>query len=309
MKRCLLLVVCLMPVLVACQQGSPNSSITGITTQTAPEARPPAMPPIYMDNVRITELEDKLITATVKVALAKNPDVSASTISADTTEGTVQLSGTVKSEEEKKKAESIARGVDGVKVVENKLKVLIPPRAAQELQRQVKDRGKAGLSVPESLEKKRLELELEKERLKERRVVPQEEVPPGLLQTAPEARPPARPPVLYQEKPPKGLYQTVPEPRPPDMSPIYMDDTALITELKDKQITANVRLALAEDPDVRASTISVDTTKGTVQLRGTVESEEEKKKAESIARGVDGVKVVENKLTVIIPPKFIPPTF
>ena len=38
--------------------------------------------------------------------------------------------------------------------------------------------------------------------------------------------------------------------------------------------------------------------KGTVQLSGSVDSADEKIKAESIARGVNGVKEVENKLAV-----------
>jgi hypothetical protein len=76
-----------------------------------------------IDPFRTEYMEDALITGKVKAALAKGPDASALAISVETTKGTVQLSGTVESEEEKKKAESIAHGVDGVKVVENKLSV------------------------------------------------------------------------------------------------------------------------------------------------------------------------------------------
>ena len=69
----------------------------------------------------------------------------------------------------------------------------------------------------------------------------------------------------------------------------YMDDA---------MITTKVKAALAKDPGASALAISVETTKGVVQLTGSVDSAEEKMNAESIARGVEGVRGVENKLTV-----------
>lgn len=66
-------------------------------------------------------VDDAMITAKVKAALAKDPGTSAIRIGVETNHQTVELTGSVKSEEEKKKAESIARSVTGVKEVENKL--------------------------------------------------------------------------------------------------------------------------------------------------------------------------------------------
>ncbi len=66
--------------------------------------------------------------------------------------------------------------------------------------------------------------------------------------------------------------------------------------IDDAMITAKVKAALAQDPGASALAIKVETTKGMVQLSGSVDSAEEKTKAESIARGVDGVKDVENEL-------------
>ncbi|MGH8659282.1 MAG: BON domain-containing protein [Gammaproteobacteria bacterium] len=68
-------------------------------------------------------VDDAMITTKIKAALAKNPGTSAMAISVETNDQTVQLTGSVQSEDEKKKAESIARSVDGVKEVENKLTV------------------------------------------------------------------------------------------------------------------------------------------------------------------------------------------
>lgn len=68
-------------------------------------------------------VDDAMITAKIKAALANNPGTSALAISVETTDQTVQLTGSVENKDEKEKAESIARSVTGVKEVENKLKV------------------------------------------------------------------------------------------------------------------------------------------------------------------------------------------
>ena len=59
-----------------------------------------------------------------------------------------------------------------------------------------------------------------------------------------------------------------------------------------------MKAALAQDPGVRAIDVRVQAFKGTVQLAGFADSEEQKKRAEEIARGIAGVKSVENKIAV-----------
>jgi hyperosmotically inducible protein len=76
------------------------------------------------------------------------------------------------------------------------------------------------------------------------------------------------------------------------------EQSAVGEYMDDAMITTKVKAALAKDPAASALAISVETTKGTVQLSGAVDSAEEKMKAESIARSVEGVRGVENKLTV-----------
>lgn len=76
------------------------------------------------------------------------------------------------------------------------------------------------------------------------------------------------------------------------------EKSTAVQYIDDATITAKVKAALAKDPGASALAISVETTKGTVQLSGSVDGADEKMKAESIARGVDGVKEVENKLVV-----------
>jgi hyperosmotically inducible protein len=66
----------------------------------------------------------------------------------------------------------------------------------------------------------------------------------------------------------------------------------------DTTITAKVKNALGESPEVKARKIDVDTVEGAVILTGVVETEEEAQKAVEIARAVPGVREVKNNLQV-----------
>ena len=69
----------------------------------------------------------------------------------------------------------------------------------------------------------------------------------------------------------------------------YVDDSAITTAVKAK---------FAEDKTVAATSISVETLKGTVQLSGFAKSQAEKDHAESLARSVKGVVSVRNSIVV-----------
>ena len=67
----------------------------------------------------------------------------------------------------------------------------------------------------------------------------------------------------------------------------------------DAAITAKIKAEFAKDKQVSALNINVDTdNKGAVTLRGTAKSNEEKAKAESIAKAVAGVTSVKNDIQV-----------
>jgi citrate lyase gamma subunit len=66
----------------------------------------------------------------------------------------------------------------------------------------------------------------------------------------------------------------------------------------DASITAKVNAALAADDQLKAIDIDVDTTNGRVQLTGTAPSPEARERATTLARAVDGVVEVDNRLTV-----------
>lgn len=71
-----------------------------------------------------TKLSDSVITTKVKAEFAKDKAVSATHVKVDTdSNGIVTLSGTAKTKEEAKKAETIAKGVKGVTSVKNDIVV------------------------------------------------------------------------------------------------------------------------------------------------------------------------------------------
>jgi hyperosmotically inducible periplasmic protein len=67
---------------------------------------------------------------------------------------------------------------------------------------------------------------------------------------------------------------------------------------KNAMLTGKVKAALAADVGLKTWNIDVDSAGTTVTLNGMVDSESTKKRAESVARGVDGVSTVRNNLKV-----------
>lgn len=68
-------------------------------------------------------VDDATITTQVKARMLDNPAVAGTSISVETLNGTVMLSGFAKSVTEKATAEKIARDVNGVKSVKNEIAI------------------------------------------------------------------------------------------------------------------------------------------------------------------------------------------
>lgn len=75
-------------------------------------------------------------------------------------------------------------------------------------------------------------------------------------------------------------------------------DTSLGQKVDDSVVTTKVKTALLADPDVKGTVVNVETVNGTVQLSGFVDSPAQISRAVDIAKRVDGVIRVENKLSV-----------
>jgi osmotically-inducible protein OsmY len=68
-----------------------------------------------------------------------------------------------------------------------------------------------------------------------------------------------------------------------------VDDAKIVTELNAKFVA---------DPDLSAFKINVDSKEGFVRLKGEVKTFAARKKAEELARGIKGVKSVDNQLLI-----------
>jgi osmotically-inducible protein OsmY len=66
----------------------------------------------------------------------------------------------------------------------------------------------------------------------------------------------------------------------------------------DDRISDQVRMRLATDPDVKGGALDVAVKDGQVTLRGRVDSDKGKRKAEKLAKKVKGVKSIDNELVV-----------
>lgn len=68
--------------------------------------------------------------------------------------------------------------------------------------------------------------------------------------------------------------------------------------IDDKSLTVRVHDALHDNPDYKFDNVDVNIYRGTVQLSGWVDSTDQKSKAGDIVRGVQGVRDVQNNITV-----------
>jgi len=68
--------------------------------------------------------------------------------------------------------------------------------------------------------------------------------------------------------------------------------------ITDSWITTKVKATLAEDPNVKATEVNVETFKGTVQLSGFVSSQNAINHAVRLTRGIQGVTGVRNDMRI-----------
>ena len=124
---------------------------------------------------------------------------------------------------------------------------------------------------------------------REERAATAPQPPAAPAQSAKSGEPPNPPSVV-------GTAPTPPaEPKP---GPAERAGRAIGEQLDDATLTAKVKAALLQAPDVKGMQINVDSDRGAVQLSGFVDSQAQMDKAVQIAKGVNGVREVHNKMTI-----------
>lgn len=79
---------------------------------------------------------------------------------------------------------------------------------------------------------------------------------------------------------------------------VARDQQTVGSYIDDATITTRVKTRMAEDKSVSATSISVETLNGTVQLSGFAKSADERATAERLARSTPGVQAVRNDILV-----------
>lgn len=74
--------------------------------------------------------------------------------------------------------------------------------------------------------------------------------------------------------------------------------TTVGTEIDDSVMTTAIKAALLAEATLKSMDVMVETRKGEVQLSGFVDDQHQITLAETVARGVAGVKTVDNKLSI-----------
>lgn len=118
--------------------------------------------------------------------------------------------------------------------------------------------------------------------------------------TKEESRTTAPAPSAAPGEPPNPAAQTGAKPTqaPGGSGPAERAGRAIGEQIDDATITAKVKAALLQSPEVKGTDVNVNTEKGVVQLSGFVESKTQSERALQIARGVNGVKEVHDKMSL-----------
>ena len=239
--------------------------------------------------------DDAWITTKVKMALLTDDSVDGIAIDVDTFDGRVTLHGTVDSPIEKAEAESLARKINGVTDIRNLLAVV--PATSQKANQVADDELEEHVSTVLKRDKALSTSDVEIKSVNE-----------GVVVLAGEAKSlSAHYRAIEDARAVPGVRQVASEIRSPDElgdAEIWDDGNASTGDdvkaaASDAWITTKVRVRLMAEPGLSPVGVNVSTRAGVVTLFGIVSTQDLKERATAEARGVAGVKGVENELQVV----------
>jgi hyperosmotically inducible protein len=241
---------------------------------------------------------DAWITTKTKLSLLTTEGVSGTAIHVDTILGKVTLHGKVPSAEEKEKAESITRKIDGVVEVRNLLQVVTPER-------------KKAVQVSDDALKQRVEKALQDDVSLKESSISVKSVNKGVVLLSGTAKTlSAHLRAVETVAWVPGVGRVASEIKSPDAladAEIWRDPTPkrsgresnIWDAASDIWITSVTKMTLLTDSRTPALDINVETRAGVVTLFGIVPSQQAKDAAGADTRRVSGVKRVVNDLQVM----------
>lgn len=242
---------------------------------------------------------DASITMKAKTALYLAEDVKGTAINVDTINGRVTLYGTVHDEKEKARAAEEVKKIEGVSEVRNLLHVASPAKAApavkfsdDTIKMDVEKRLKADRSLDDSsisvksVDKGVVSLTGKASSLDDNeRALYCALSQPGVVRVTSK--------IEVSDTLPDEEFRTAEAAKP------VTDQRNVGGVVSDLWITSATKMKLASDSRTPATEINVDSRDGVVTLFGMVPTKESKSAAAEIAKGVTGVKSVENQIEVV----------
>ena len=313
----------LAPVSGYCADNSTRSAVPTNTNETATVTVPADRHGVSTRN-SAHPVDDSIITAKIKSRFVKDKDIRLDNIEIKTTNGDVELFGTARTREKVRHAVAVARQVEGVKSVKSDVKIDADNTART---REVRpDNGRAadtrGTNRDRVADNRRsdqpvddtwITTKVKAKMVKDKNVraaninvktVNGEVELTGTARTRSEK---ARAASLARSI--KGV-QTVRNdievvPSQVGTTRDTRGDREIVADrprsdqpVDDSWITTKVKAKMVEDKRVHASTISVKTVNGVVELTGTAKSTDEASRAASLARSIKGVQSVNNNISV-----------
>ena len=269
-------------------------------------------------SARADEAGDKVneawITAKIQAKYFGDADVKGRNIDVETSNGVVTLSGQVESEQAHQRALAIARETDGVTRVEDRLSVAAGSRpvatageggtagsgGAQPSDQDIQGHIQSQFFDRQAIRHSDIEVSASGGVVTLNGQAPSESVRQEALSIATATPGVQRVEDRLQVNPPpapagtSGTIAPVPQTPPPSASATPSSPGGG----NDEWITTQIQARYFEDVLVKDALIEVTTAGGTVTLQGTVASEAGRQQALRIAREIQGVTQVEDKLTV-----------
>ena len=264
------------------------------------------------------EHSDPLITARVQARYFASPDVKAHRIDVDTKDGIVTLEGTVDTDVQRQAAGEIAKAIDGVARVENKLLVRPADSGAADAQRHHTQNtaaaGRNGRTPAWITAKIQSQYYLNPE-LKPWRIDVDTASSGSVTLSGTVDSGADRAEAVRIARGTEGVTNVTDslrvQPQGVATTGAAKDTTAVKNgndarraatsaagAIDDSWITTKIQSKYFMDDDVHARNINVDTKDGMVTLKGSVESEGERQQAVSLARSTDGVTMVHDNLVI-----------
>ena len=226
-----------------------------------------------------TAIDDTVVTAAVKSALLADANVKSFDLKVETRKGEVQLSGFVESQVQIDRAIAVARGVSGVKEVDNKMALKGAPTTVGNKVDDgiVTTKVKSALLADANIKSFDIAVVTRK----------------GQVQLSGFADSQAQ--IDRAMTVAKGVQGVT---GVENSMSLKQGERTVGAKVDDGIVTAKVKSALLADPSVKALDITVATNKGQVQLSGYVDSKSQMDQAVLLARGVVGVTGVESRMSL-----------